>query len=91
MQQLPDPVFGPARAGVDPHRPVRQAPDLPLSFFRNNRSGDLLARLMGDTEILRQVIAQGSSDLIKQPATLIAALAVLASIWPSRTGASSSP
>jgi subfamily B ATP-binding cassette protein MsbA len=51
---------------------------LPLSFFRANRSGDLLARLMTDTELLRQVIAQTSSDLIKQPATLISAIAVLA-------------
>jgi len=50
---------------------------LPLSFFRKHRSGDLLARLMGDTEILRQIIAQGSSDLIKQPATLLAALGFL--------------
>lgn len=50
---------------------------LPLSFFRKNRSGDLVARVMNDTEILRQVVAQASSDLIKQPATLIAALGVL--------------
>ena len=50
---------------------------LPLSFFKKNRSGDLLARMMQDTEILRQVIAQASSDLIKQPATLISALCVL--------------
>ena len=50
---------------------------LPLSFFKNNRSGDLLARVMSDTEILRQVIAQASSDLIKQPATLLSALGVL--------------
>ena len=50
---------------------------LPLSFFKKNRSGDLLARLMADTEILRQVIAQASSDLIKQPATLVSALGFL--------------
>ena len=50
---------------------------LPLSFFKKNRSGDLLARLMSDTEVLRQVIATASSDLIKQPATLLAALGVL--------------
>ena len=50
---------------------------LPLSFFKKNRSGDLLARLMADTEILRQVIAQASSDLIKQPATLLSALGFL--------------
>ncbi len=47
---------------------------LPLAFFKRNRSGDLLARLMGDTQMLRQVIAQASSDLIKQPATLLFAL-----------------
>ncbi|MDX1680087.1 MAG: ABC transporter ATP-binding protein [Akkermansiaceae bacterium] len=50
---------------------------LPLGFFKRNRSGDLLARLMGDTEILRQVIVNASSDLIKQPATLISALVFL--------------
>jgi subfamily B ATP-binding cassette protein MsbA len=50
---------------------------LPLSFFKKNRSGDLLARVMSDTDVLRQVIAQASSDLIKQPATLLAALGVL--------------
>jgi ATP-binding cassette, subfamily B, bacterial MsbA len=50
---------------------------LPLSFFKRNRSGDLLARLMGDTEVLRQVLAQCSSDLIKQPATLVFAMGTL--------------
>ncbi len=51
---------------------------LPLSFFRRNRSGDLLARVMGDTEVLRTVVTQVSSDLVKQPATLVSALAFLA-------------
>jgi ATP-binding cassette, subfamily B, bacterial MsbA len=50
---------------------------LPLSFFRKNRSGDLMARMMSDTDVIRQVLAQGSSDLIKQPATLLSALGVL--------------
>ena len=50
---------------------------LPLSFFKKNRSGDLLARMMQDTEILRQVVAQGSNDLIKQPGTLLFALSTL--------------
>ena len=50
---------------------------LPLSFFKQNRSGDLLARIMNDTDILRQVIAQASSDLIKQPATLLSAFGFL--------------
>ncbi len=50
---------------------------LPLSFFKANKSGDLLARLMSDTEMLRQVIVQVSSDLIKQPATLLFAVCFL--------------
>jgi ATP-binding cassette, subfamily B, bacterial MsbA len=52
---------------------------LPLSFFKNNRSGDLLARLMGDTLILRQIVANVASDLVKQPATLLGAVGFL--IW----------
>jgi ATP-binding cassette, subfamily B, bacterial MsbA len=47
---------------------------LPLAFFKRNKSGDLLARLMNDTQMLRQVIAQASNDLIKQPATMLFAL-----------------
>ncbi|MDB4618357.1 ABC transporter ATP-binding protein/permease [Akkermansiaceae bacterium] len=52
---------------------------LPVSFFQKFRSGDLLARLTGDTEILRQVTAQVSADIIKQPLTLLGALIFL--IW----------
>lgn len=51
---------------------------LPLSFFKKNKSGDLLARLMNDTAILKQIVANVSSDLIKQPATLLGALGFLA-------------
>jgi len=47
---------------------------LPLAFFKRNKSGDLLARMMNDTQMLQQVLAQASSDLIKQPATLLFAL-----------------
>ncbi len=50
---------------------------LPLSFFGRHRSGDLLARLTGDTEVLRQIIAQASSDVIKQPVTLLSAVGFL--------------
>ncbi|MDB4408716.1 ABC transporter transmembrane domain-containing protein, partial [Akkermansiaceae bacterium] len=53
--------------------------DLPVSFFQKFRSGDLLARLTGDAEILRQVVAQVSADIIKQPLTLMGALVFL--IW----------
>ncbi len=50
---------------------------LPLSFFKKHQSGDLLARLMSDTAVLRQIVANASSDLIKQPATLLGALGYL--------------
>lgn len=50
---------------------------LPLAFFRKNTSGDLLARVMNDAQLLQQVIAQASSDLIKQPATMLFALAMV--------------
>ncbi len=59
---------------------------LPLSFFRNNRAGDLLARLMSDTNLLRQIVATTSSDLIKQPATLICSFCYLAyQAWTDRS------
>jgi subfamily B ATP-binding cassette protein MsbA len=59
---------------------------LPLAFFRQNKSGDLLARMTNDTLMLRQVIAQTSSDLIKQPATLIFALGYVAYMaWQDRS------
>jgi len=51
---------------------------LPLAFFSRNKSGDLLARVIQDTEVLRNVIANTSNDLIRQPATLLFAFAFLA-------------
>ena len=50
---------------------------LPVSFFQRFQSGDLLARLTGDAEILRQVTTRVSADIIKQPMTLLLALVVL--------------
>ncbi|MEP2776598.1 MAG: ABC transporter ATP-binding protein [Luteolibacter sp.] len=50
---------------------------LPLAYFKRNKSGDLLARVMNDTQMLQTVVAQASSDLIKQPATLISALGIV--------------
>ena len=52
---------------------------LPLAYFKKNKSGDLLARMIQDTEMLRTVITNTSNDLIRQPATLIFAFVFLAS------------
>jgi subfamily B ATP-binding cassette protein MsbA len=51
--------------------------ELPLSFFKKNKSGDLMARVMSDTAMLKQIVADVSSDLIKQPVTLLFALTFL--------------
>lgn len=50
---------------------------LPMSYYHGNKSGDLLSRLTYDCEVIRNAIAQGSNDLIKQPATLIGAISYL--------------
>ncbi len=50
---------------------------LPVSFFQKHQAGDLLARLVGDAEMLRANISKIAIDLIKQPATLIFALCYL--------------
>lgn len=52
---------------------------LPISFFQKHQSGDLLARLVGDAELIRSTISRIAVDLIKQPATLVAAFAYLIS------------
>ncbi|MFP6900952.1 MAG: ABC transporter ATP-binding protein, partial [Opitutales bacterium] len=55
----------------------RKLQRLPLSFFHKNQSGDLLSRVMVDTEQLQYAILQISNDLIRQPVTFIGAIAVL--------------
>lgn len=50
---------------------------LPLAFYHRHRSGDLVNRLMSDTEQLKQVIVTLSSEIIKQPFTLLSALGYL--------------
>jgi subfamily B ATP-binding cassette protein MsbA len=50
---------------------------LPLKFFQKNKSGDLLSRLMGDTERIRQIIVNVSNDIIRQPMQLLGAVGFL--------------
>jgi subfamily B ATP-binding cassette protein MsbA len=50
---------------------------LPLAFYQKNKSGDLASRLMGDTEQLKNVIVNVSSEIIKQPLTLVSSLGYL--------------
>ncbi len=50
---------------------------LSVGFFQKNKSGDLLSRLMVDTELMRTVLVNISNDLIKQPMVLISAVTYL--------------
>lgn len=50
---------------------------LPLAFYQRHKTGDLTARLMTDTEQLKNVVVMVSGDIIKQPFTLIGALGYL--------------
>jgi ATP-binding cassette, subfamily B, bacterial MsbA len=50
---------------------------LPLSFFKRNSTGDLIARGLGDTGQLQNTLVVISNEIIKQPATLIGAIGYL--------------
>jgi subfamily B ATP-binding cassette protein MsbA len=50
---------------------------LPLGFFSGRKTGDLISRVISDSNMLQGVVTTISNDLIKQPFTLIAALAFL--------------
>ncbi len=55
----------------------RRFQDLSLSFHDRNSKGDLLSRLMQDTQLIQTVIIQVTNDLVIQPLTLLAALGYL--------------
>jgi subfamily B ATP-binding cassette protein MsbA len=50
---------------------------MPLSFFHKNKTGDLLSRLTGDTQMMRTAIVDISNDLVVQPMKLIGAIGAL--------------
>lgn len=50
---------------------------LPLSFFKRNSTGDLIARGLGDTTQLQNTLIVISNEIIKQPATLMGAVGYL--------------
>lgn len=54
---------------------------MPLEFFHKNKSGDLLSRLMVDTQMMRSAIVDVANDIIRQPTQLLGALGYL--IWMS--------
>jgi len=50
---------------------------LPLAFFSRHSSGDLISRGMNDTNQLQNTITTVASEVVKQPTTLLSALAAL--------------
>jgi subfamily B ATP-binding cassette protein MsbA len=58
---------------------------LPLGFFSGRQTGDLISRVMGDTNFLQVVVTSVTNDLIKQPLTLASAISYLTyKSWQSR-------
>lgn len=55
----------------------RRLQSLPLAFFQKNNTGDLMARVLGDTQKLQTALVTVVNSLIKEPATLISAVGVL--------------
>ena len=55
----------------------RKYQDLSLAFHDRQQKGDLLSRLMQDTQFLQGGLVQIANDLIIQPLTLLAALGFL--------------
>jgi subfamily B ATP-binding cassette protein MsbA len=51
--------------------------DLPVAFYHKHKSGDLVARVLSDSDQLKNVVVNVSSDIIKQPLTLISAVGYL--------------
>jgi len=58
---------------------------LPLGFFSGRKTGDLISRVITDSNMLQGVVTTISNDLIKQPFTLLFALCFLAyTSWQSK-------
>lgn len=59
--------------------------NLPLSFFSQARTGDLISRITNDTQILSSAIGGWLASVIKDPVTILLLLAMLLSQQPKLT------
>jgi subfamily B ATP-binding cassette protein MsbA len=50
---------------------------LPLAFFHTNHTGDLMSRVLGDTNQLKSALVTVVNSLIKEPMTLVSAFGFL--------------
>lgn len=75
-------VYWVTSAGLHVLREIQQSvfdklQRLPLSFFSGRKTGELISRVISDSNMLQGVVTTISNDLIKQPFTLLAALSYL--------------
>jgi ATP-binding cassette, subfamily B, bacterial MsbA len=59
--------------------------NLPLSFFSQARTGDLIARVTSDTHMLYAIIGNSFALMVREPVTVIVALTVLLTKQPELT------
>ena len=57
--------------------------DLSAGFFSQNRSGELISRIMSDTQALQAIFSNATSVIVRDPVTLISIMAVL--LWRPET------
>ncbi|MEM8868233.1 MAG: ABC transporter ATP-binding protein [Verrucomicrobiota bacterium] len=55
----------------------RRLQQLPLAFFQKNSAGDLMSRVMVDTQQLQTTLVTVVNRLVKEPVTLLAAVSAL--------------
>lgn len=50
---------------------------LPMQFFSQSRTGELISRLTGDTQRIQQLVSNVIGEMLRQPCVLISAIAVI--------------
>jgi subfamily B ATP-binding cassette protein MsbA len=60
--------------------------NLSAGFFTANRSGELIARVMSDTQMLETTLSKTTQSLIKDPVTVVGTICVLLWRAPQLTG-----
>ena len=59
--------------------------NLSLGFFNQARTGDLIARITSDTQVLYGIIGGSFSSMVKDPVTILCTLVVLLILQPTLT------
>ncbi len=81
-------VMAPVRNGIEldlRNKVYDKIVQLPLSYFSNERKGDLMSRLSADVSEIQWSILRSLETLIRSPITLLGSLAVMIYISPRLT------